>query len=271
MAVPSPLNFTPSPSTAPAICASACSFNPAGATRVGSARSAIHELMWIANEAYHTNFAASLASASEDTAYGVETRQSQAFDELFETTEAVAARVRAFQPINWPRHPAFTDPDKLRQFVTPSRAQEEKEAYLDAMSRFLSGEPSMDEKAHDEARHRYIRFIAEHFGQKWENNGTKFALSPYLFGAGAVAGELLTDVPGLVTGGLLVAAEQFLSPMLIKKLAIRDLQNALDNRELIEGDIDLKERLRRRSVLASITLDRSKAVELVRDVPRFGG
>ena len=45
----------------------------------------------------------------------------------------------------------------------------------------------------------------------------------------------------------------------------------LDNRELIEGDIDLKERPRRRSVLASITLDRSKAVELVRDVPRFGG
>jgi hypothetical protein len=228
----------------------------------------LNQIMGLANEAYHTNFAACLAEGKA-IPYGVETRQSPAFDELFGTSEIAAQRLRDFQPIHIPNHPALRDSDKLRRFTVPGEAKNRKEAYLSLLERFLANDPAVDAQAHDAARLEYIRFLARHFEVRWEMPKTRFMMSLYLFAGSTIAGLATDPLVGASIGGLVFVAENYLTPILMKKIAVRDLENALRDGELGAGDIDLRRRLKRGSGLASITLDPAKATELAQHVRSF--
>lgn len=236
---------------------------------LGNPQEIVKQCMWIANEAYHNNFATCLSTDDSKIVYGVETRQSRAFDELYDTTEVAAKRLEAFQPIGWPSHPAFKEPERLRSFVVPGPAMDAKARYLHAMNAYLSGDASIDTYEYQQARDDYIAFVSRHFGEKWEAGSLRFQVSVMLFGLSALADLLVSPVPGMATSGLLFYAEQKMSPMLIKKLAIKDVQDSINYGRLDGSDNQAFQRLKKSGVLASVSLDVSKARELSRSIPNF--
>lgn len=220
---------------------------------------AMRELMGFANEAYHFNFASCL-SAERDETVGVETRYSEAFDELLDTPEIEYDKLRGFAPLKTPNHPALFDAAKLRDFIVEGYPSfRKKAAYLEAQTQFLNGR--IDGKHFEDASKEYARHIAEYFGADYVADKQSFVVSLALFSGTTVAGLALTPVAGAALGAVVFVAEQFVAPHVLRKVSVRQIE-AQVRRRRYDG-----QRLSRQRVLASVMIDKGKAQSLVASLP----
>lgn len=222
-------------------------------------RKAMRELMGLANEAYHFNFASCL-SAEREEVVGVETRYSEAFDELLDTPEIDFDRLRGFAPLKTPHHPALFDAAKLRDFIVEGYPSfRKKAAYLDAQSRFLSGR--IDGRQFEDASTEYARHIGEYFGADYKSDRQSFMVSLALFSGATVAGLALTPAAGAALGAVAFVAEQFVAPHILRKVSVRQIEGQIKRRRY-DG-----RRLSRRHALASVMIDKGKASSLAAAIP----
>lgn len=222
-------------------------------------RKAMRQLMGLANEAYHFNFASCL-SAERDEVVGVETRYSEAFDELLDTPEIDFDRLRGFAPLKTPNHPALFDAAKLRDFIVEGYPSfRKKAAYLDAQARFLSGR--IDGKQFEDVSSEYARHIGEYFGADYVSEKQSFTVSLALFSGATVAGLAMSPAAGAALGAVAFVSERFVAPHILRKVSVRQIESQV-KRKRYDG-----RRLSRRQALASVMIDKGKASSLVASIP----
>lgn len=228
--------------------------------RVWGDKTAIRrELMGLANEAYHFNFGSCL-SAEREEIVGVETRHSEAFDELLDVPAIDYELLEGFAPLRAPSHPAMYNGAKLRDFVAPGLASEvRKQAYLKAQSDYLARQ--IDARHYREASNEYAHYIAKYFGASYKSDKLSFGVSIALFAGTTAAGFALTNPQGAALGAVAFVAEQFVAPHILRKISVAQIERKT------RGKPVSPKRWSPRRALASVTIDKAKAQALVAQIP----
>ena len=183
-----------------------------------------HELMGLANQAYHFGFASCLA-ADLSSPLGVETLQSPIFDDFFAVGEINQERFEGFAPITLPARPELYTIEKLLPFISQGEeACEQKKKYLAALSRFLSGNSQDGLTDWKPAREEYALFLAKHFSSLAKEEFGEFWLGLWLaVGAGGLA-TIISPVAGVAVGVLVFAGDHRYTPLLMHRVAVSNLR-----------------------------------------------
>lgn len=187
------------------------------------AQKVLLDLMYLANEAYHINFAACLAA--EDRAVAVATRFSVAFAEYLHVDETTQS--------DWPRVPLLKLPDdfpigdgkRLAEVVSPnSKLNDAKKRYLGSLDGYLAGNYRLDDL--ESSAQAYSELLSYHFYRDRDVKRWGYLLraapplTAFIFshaiGAGLAASAVIAVLSYL--GGT------FGLPSIVKLIEVRDRQ-----------------------------------------------
>ncbi len=235
---------------------------------------AMRELMGIANEAYHFNFAACL-SAEQDGNFGVETNQSQAFDEMLEISNVDVETMRQMPSFSLPRTKILLDGDKVRGAFEyrDSPVYIWKERYMAAVDQYVQLKIGRDDL--QSVQETYLEEIVKHFGAIYRSMKVDKVMSWLLVPATAatsfapIESQLLSYGVSTVAGGIALAAENFISPHILKRINVE----VRTRRELkLLADDATKAAIRQagaRQAICSALVDHDRALELTDGLPTF--
>ncbi|ABG38628.1 hypothetical protein Patl_0096 [Paraglaciecola sp. T6c] len=220
------------------------------------AKAKINELMGLATEAYHYNFAVCLSSQFSERKILVETRYSRAFADLIQLGQPTESELVDIPSIQIPQKLRFDRPQLWKELVDPfSEVAGVQKEYQDVMEQFFAGQANA--KLVEEVSIKYSRALSEHFESDEPDGGIKkVALSIGFLGLGLVAG-------GPVTAGLLWLAENSLLPTVTRVFKLRD--KGFFKKQASAQPLDLS----RKNTLSSVSISLPLAKKLAKDIPDF--
>lgn len=227
---------------------------------------AICELMQLANENYHVNFAACLG-AQTGTDIQLESAYTPAFEELYDVSKAPILPLDGTQGSEFPIIDFPISPERLMPFLHPGEPAHEQKI------RFLSALSSDDPIAFSAARDEYTQYLSEHFQIDAERFAAKKytdAISIFLFSSGTIADAAIGGNNGLEFGLIALVTGMTVAPQIVKRFALGKLRQNLAIQPLEPKIIDLRERIKEKKAIASIGLSKEKARELTNGLPQYG-
>ncbi len=241
----------------------------AEASGLSSPREALNELMGVANEGYHMNFASALTS-DNDFVVGVETNQSEAFNEFLEEPELLTTSLPEIESIPLPNDKAFRDPQKLQSFMMSGMSGHvAKMNYLTAQQTYILDPSEANREAYREQKDAYVRKIAEVFGTGFRLPFRQRMASIYVATLGVAASAAGLDPSfGVAPAALAFISDQWLAPHYLKKYAIDNLETWLKDRD--NGYFQKKtSKFQSSGGLRSVALDKQKSLALTKDLPKY--
>ncbi|QHJ12264.1 hypothetical protein FX988_02515 [Paraglaciecola mesophila] len=220
------------------------------------AKAKINELMGLATEAYHYNFAVCLSSQFSERKILVETRYSRAFADLIQLGQPTESELVDIPSIQIPQKLSFDRPQLWKELVDPfSDVAAVQKEYQDVMDQFFAGQANA--KLVEEVSLKYSKALSAHFENDEQDGGIKkVALSIGFLGLGLVAG-------GPVTAGLLWLAENSLLPTVTRVFKLRD--KGFFKKQSTAQPMDLS----RKNTLSSVSISLPLAEKLAKDIPDF--
>lgn len=221
-----------------------------------NAKEKINELMGLASEAYHYNFAVCLSAQFSQRKILVETRYSHAFADLIQLGQPTQSELINIPSIQIPQKLSFERPHLWKDLVDPfSDVAGVQKEYQDAMEQFFAGQANA--KLVEEVSLKYSKALSVHFENDEQDGGIKkVALSIGFLGLGLVAG-------GPVTAGLLWLAENSLLPTVTRVFKLRD--KGFFKKQTPNQSLDLSHQ----NTLSSVSISLPLAEKLAKDIPDF--
>ena len=221
-----------------------------------NAKEKINELMGLASEAYHYNFAVCLSAQFSQRKILVETRYSHAFADLIQLGQPTQSELINIPSIQIPQKLSFDRPQLWKTLVDPfSDVAGVQKEYQDAMEQFFAGQ--VNAKLVEEVSLKYSKALSAHFENDEQDGGIKkVALSIGFLGLGLVAG-------GPVTAGLLWLAENSLLPTVTRVFKLRD--KGFFKKQTPNQSLDLSHQ----NTLSSVSISLPLAEKLAKDIPDF--
>nr|WP_240919941.1 hypothetical protein [Paraglaciecola sp. 20A4] len=216
----------------------------------------INELMGLACEAYHYNFAVCLSAQFSQRKILVETRYSHAFADLIQLGQPTESELIDIPSIQIPQKLTFDRPQLWKELVDPfSEVAGVQKEYQDVMEQFFAGQ--VNAKLVEEVSLKYSKALSIHFENDEQDGGIKkVALSIGFLGLGLVAG-------GPVTAGLLWLAENSLLPTVTRVFKLRD--KGFFKKLTPNQPLDLSHQ----NTLSSVSISLPLAEKLAKDIPDF--
>ena len=217
------------------------------------------EAMNLANEAYHYNFVTCLAPEIE-FGIGVETQQSDTFDELVDIPDVTYATVSQMPAVRTPKIDLTKQGAQLRDFLLRGhKLHDLKQSFLRDQRLYVDG--LVDRGWLTSTRDEYVRKIHEHFRTKVDITRYDQALSWVLLGttsAGAWAAGLDT-VAGTAVSALVLTAQQASAPSVLNKFKTRNVP--IDLVKMADETLTqaVRQRVRKRQAISSVLLEDEKA------------
>jgi len=221
-----------------------------------NAKEKINELMGLASEAYHYNFAICLSAQFSQRKILVETRYSRAFADLIQLGQPTESELIDIPSIQIPKKLSFDRPQLWKTLVDPfSDVAGVQKEYQDVMEQFFAGQ--VNAKLVEAVSLKYSKALSVHFENDEQDGGIKrVALSIGFLGLGLVAG-------GPVTAGLLWLAENSLLPTVTRVFKLRD--KGFFKKQAQNQRLDLSHQ----NTLSSVSISLPLAEKLAKDIPDF--
>lgn len=220
------------------------------------ARAKMGELMGLACEAYHYNFAVCLTAQFSQKKVLVETRYSRAFADLIQLGQPTESELVDIPSVTIPRSLRFDQPQLWKELVDPfSDVASVQQIYQETMDQFFAGQT--DAKQLENASRRYSKALSIHFGNgEGEGRIKRTALSIGFLGAGLAMG-------GPVTAGLLWLAENSLLPTVTRVFKLRD--KGFFRQQSSAQPLELS----RHNLMSSLCVSQPLAKQLGENIPDF--
>ncbi|MCF2949293.1 hypothetical protein L0668_14335 [Paraglaciecola aquimarina] len=222
----------------------------------------IRELMGLACEAYHYNFAVCLSAQFANRKILVETRYSKAFADLIQLGQPTESELLDIPSIQIPQKLRFDRPELWKELVHPfSDIAKEQKQYQNVMEQFFIGQANA--KLVEEVSKQHSKALSKHFENDQQNAGiTKAALGIGFLGIGLAAGGPVTG-SAAVTAGLLWLTENSILPTVTRVFKLRDKGFFKKNKGPQAFDLSNK------NTLSSVSISLPLAQKLADDIPDY--
>lgn len=237
------------------------------------------ELMNIANQCYHYNFALCLTDAF-GRPFVADSSIGRAFEDLLDLEDVVEGEIDSIPLIDIPANLPMSNANAFANIIDPTtKVGAAKNSFLLALNGMISARSIASEvdrkRTLVEAANEYRRRLAEHFSEKiefpkWE----PYAKSAISIGIGQVLGGFEAVATAADTGALAVDLLGNAGSPWVERTIVRPLRRtAFENAMRPIGDVQDGSRIRVSDVrprFASIAFNPNKASIFAASLPRFG-